>query len=86
MEPEHGKKSKTNQKIDNSSPRKSSGADASIADEKSYPDEIRSEEKCFDVLNKNTHIAWPSVKEASSRTVNKVKEKKGETRTRNDQW
>ena len=48
---------KRTKKIDNSSPRKSSGADTSIADEKRYPDEIRSEENCFDVSNQNTHIA-----------------------------
>ena len=39
-------------------PRKLSGADASIADEKRYPDESRYEENYFDALNKkNTYIA-----------------------------
>ncbi len=59
MEPEHGKRSKTNQKKTpaNPPPRKSAGADASIADEKRYPDESRSEENLFGGLNKNTHIA-----------------------------
>ncbi len=53
MEPEHGKKSKSNQKNPaNPTPRKSAGADASIADEKRYPDESRSEENCFGALNK----------------------------------
>ena len=48
---------KRTKKTDHPTPRKSSGADASIADEKRYPDETRSEENCFDALNKNTHIA-----------------------------
>ena len=57
MEPEHGKTSKTDKKTANPTPFKSSGAGASIADPKRYPDESRSEKNCFGTLNKNTHIA-----------------------------
>ena len=39
----------------NPTPRKSAGADASIADKKRYPDESRSEENCFGALNKKIH-------------------------------
>ena len=48
---------RTKKKPANPTPRKSSGADSSIADEKRYSDERRSEKKCFGALNKNTHIA-----------------------------
>ena len=51
------KRLKRTKKAANPTPHKSSGADTSIADEKRYPDESRSEENCFSALNKNTHMA-----------------------------
>ena len=56
MEPEYGKSLKRTKKNANPTPRKSE-ADTSIADEKRYPDESRSEENCFGALNKKIHTA-----------------------------
>ena len=77
------KSTKRTKKTATPTPRKSPGADASTTEEMTYPDESWSEENCFGALTKNTHI--PSDEEASSRTVNKVKEKTGKTPLRNDQ-